>query len=249
MKHWQINPDFDSPELRQYINQLPQSFERDGKVIYHGRNTLKATKIGDRELIVKRFHRYSVMRALLNLFHPSKAAKAYYYGRQFLLCGINTPIPVASVEVRNAGMLSDTYFISTPLYAPDMRTLRNRDFDVDEVEALAKFLYEVHERGILHGDLNLTNILRVDSSATDPVRRYALIDTNRSRIMSKGHQISLAARTKNLVRVSHRRDLLRTLLKSYPLPLSCRYLFRELFVMEKRKDFWHALAKKVGLRK
>lgn len=243
----QVNPKYDTRELREFLSQLPKAFEQDGTVIYSGRNTLKSFCINGQELIVKRYHPLSPIRSLLYLGHSSKGARAYEYGLEFMHRGIQTPEPVAYVDVHSAPfqtILRESYFISLPLYAPDMTCLRRPGFDCAETERLSQFVYKLQQRGILHGDLNLTNILLVDNEAREPLHRYALIDTNRTYLLTVGQEPTLNQRAANLMRLTHRRDLLRQILRTFPactdtdLP---RLTFRLLLRMEARKRVLHRI--------
>lgn len=235
-----------SPQLSAFISALPASFETGGRVIYTGRNTLKSFRIDGRELIVKRYRRLSFARSLLYLGRTSKARRAYEYAHEYLRRGIRTPEPLAYIDLRRGPLLHDSYFISLPLYAPDLTTLRRPDYDSHEVALLSRFVYELQQRGLLHGDLNLTNILLADATACDPLRRYAVIDLNRSRILPSGKLPTLSQRSTNLMRLTHRRDLLRAILRSFPqLPAHNTRLitqtFRQLFRLEARKRFLHRI--------
>lgn len=239
-----INKEFDSPELQEFLHNLPEAFAHGGKCIYKGRNTLKSFRIGNNEFVVKEFKSLSRLRALLYLGRTSKAERAYRYGLEILNRGIITPSPVAALDIHRGPLLHRSYFISKPLYAPDMTFIRKAHFPEAEARTLARFLFQMQQRGILHGDMNLTNILLYNAAADNPLQRYAIIDTNRSTILRPGKQPTLRQRAANLMRVTHRRDLLRYILLNIPSP-SPRILttltFRNLLRMEARKRLLHRL--------
>ncbi len=248
-----VNPEFSSPALEKFINGLPDSFDNAGKELYNGRNIVKSFVINGQELIVKRFKKLSFFRALLYLGRTSKATRAYRYGLEILKRGVITPEPVAVINKRHGILLHDSYFISLPLHRPDMTFIRNKDFDRHEAKMLAAFVYELQQRGILHGDMNMTNILLADSNAVNPLERYAIIDTNRSVILPQGKQPTIRQRAKNLMRLTHRRDLMRAVLSSFPLPSPhnslvtnptnslVRITFLSLFRQEHHKRILHRL--------
>ena len=243
----QVNPKYDTPELREFLAHLPEAFEQGGSVIYSGRNTLKSFRIGGRELIVKRFRPLSPARSLLYVGHSSKGERAYEYGLEFLRRGILTPEPAAYVDFRSGpfrALLRESYFISLPLYAPDLTCLRRPGFDCAEADMLSRFVYELQQRGILHGDLNLTNILLTDSQAQEPLHRYALIDTNRTHLLPDGKTPTLNQRAANLMRLTHRRDLMHQILRTFPAGTDTglvRLTFRRLLRMEARKRLIHRI--------
>lgn len=238
-----VNPKFASDQLTDFINRLPDSFANAGTQIYKGRNTVKCFLIDGNELIVKKFHPLSTVRALLYLFRTSKATRAYRYGLEILRRGIQTPQPVAVINCRRGFMLHDSYFISLPTHRPDLTFLRQKDFDSSEAKSLSEFVYQLQQRGVLHGDLNLTNILLADKDAVDPLRRYIIIDTNRSIILPPGKKPSIRRRAQNIMRLTHRRDLQRTILDAFPLHSDTlfRLTFRMLFRQEARKRFLHRI--------
>lgn len=246
MTHTVVNPVCDTPHLRRFLAELPGSFQNGGDVIYCGRNTVKRFSIGDREYIVKRFRKLSLVRSMLYIARSSKACRAYGYGLEFRRRGVMTPEPVAAVDICRGFLLYDSYFISMPMYARDMTFLRCAGHDIGEADMLARFLFSIQQQGILHGDLNLTNILLADADASDPLCRYALIDTNRSRILPAGVLPSMSQRAANLMRLTHRRDLLRSVLNHIPMPVRQRNrlilrTFRALLRQEARKRILHRI--------
>ena len=81
------------------------------------------------------------------------------------------------IEQRKNGLFLDGYFVSLNCsYPPLSELLRKRDFDRHPADELAAYMVELHKKGVLHGDLNLTNILY----HTDKKGQYefTLIDTN-----------------------------------------------------------------------
>ena len=90
--------------------------------------------------------------------------------------------------------------------------LRNRqDFDRELGRAVMQHLVLMHSRGVLHGDLNLTNFLyRRDDDST---YHFMMIDINRSHFTDGMPTPRQCLR--NLVRLTHRRDLYEFLIHQY----------------------------------
>lgn len=219
-------------------------------MLYKGRNTVKSFHIAGTEVIVKQFKTLSAARAILYLPRSSKARRAYLYGLEFLKRNIITPEPVAVVEIYAGPLLKYSYFLSTPLNAPDLTFMRAKDFNDEDVYDLARYIYNVQQKGVLHGDLNLSNILLADKSATDVMKKYALIDNNRSIILKPGKTPDIRQRIACIMRVTHRRDLLRKFTDDFfmimnldkPVRDKCRKeVFRLLLRREARKRFFHSL--------
>lgn len=239
-----IAPDLRNSPESDLAGSLPQSFAL-GKEIYSGRNSVRVFPAGDKNVVVKKYARCGFLKALGYLFHSGKARRAYKYGIIMLERGILTPLPIAYVETRRGPLIVDSYFVSEADFSPSLVFMRQRDFDPELADRLALYLLRLHQAGILHGDLNLTNIL------LRPDGNFVLIDTNRSKIFPTGKFPSRRRRLANIIRVTHRRDLLRRILLTYARAACepdsdafCRDGLRFLLRMEARKRFLHSFRKK-----
>lgn len=196
-----------NPEYRLYagfVESLPRRFDTDGETVYEGRNMVKIFVEKGQKLVVKRYKRPMLHQRIDYTFiRKSKARRAYDYGLRFLECGIDTPEPVACVEEHKFGLFRTGYFVSTYCGDPDLRILREEPKD-DLIEAFAHLVMAMHEKGILHGDLNLSNILYREDWAELCGYHFTVIDTNRSRFVGvpTKHQC-----LHNMVRISHNREL------------------------------------------
>ena len=81
----------------------------------------------------------------------------------------------------------------------------------DAAEAFAAFLAEMHSKGFMHGDANLSNILF--NKTPDGAFKFSVIDTNRSKWLKREPTVS--ERVDNLMRVSHNRRLLQDVGRRY----------------------------------
>lgn len=211
-KRIKINPAYDS--LKDYIVALPSLFEEEGATIYSGRNTIKRLLAPNGEiLVVKRFGRLSLFRRLIySTIARSKARRAFENGNSFLSLGFDTPQPVAYIEIYSRGLLKDAYFVSLKSdYSPMFEALvESERFDNELADDVAMLMAQLHAAGAIHGDPNLNNILyhRDDDGRV----KMTLIDTNRSRF---GNRLSTRRCLRNLMRVSHRRDLMRQIVGRY----------------------------------
>ena len=100
-------------QMRPYVEQLPDIFDRQGEEIYHLRNTIKVFQAPNGMLInVKRFHVPALPNRLvysLGVRKP-KGRRAFVYPDMLLSHGIRTPEPVALIEERGLWQLvNDTY--------------------------------------------------------------------------------------------------------------------------------------------
>ena len=197
-----------------FINSIPSVFDTEGTLIYEERNVVKRFDAPDgTPLIVKRFKFPNpVQRFAYSFYRPSKARRAYEYALRLIELGIDTPTPIAYIEEKRNGLFTYGYFMSAENNNPDCRLLRNDPhFDNDRLARdLMAFIASLHEKGVLHGDTNLSNFLyekRGDNY------HFAVIDINRSKFVSPPPTQEQCLR--NLVRITHIVSLLKYLVGIY----------------------------------
>ena len=204
-----IHPDYRN--LTDFIRQLPATFYQTGELLYQGRNIVKRYEIDGLKIVVKRYkHPNIYQRIAYTFFKSSKTERAYRYAALLRSKGIDSPHEVAYIESKRHGLFTTGFFISLNCdYPPTSIPLSADEFDRPLANALTQFLVELHEKGILHGDLNLTNILyHMDESGH---YRFTLIDTNRTVFKRPTPDECLD----NLKRLSHKRDLLFYIIAHY----------------------------------
>lgn len=206
------------------ISRIHENFEKDGVVIYDKRNTLKKFAFKDdngKELIavVKKYGRMNMFQKLCySTFFSSKARRAYEYALYFLEQGISTPTPVAYIEITENCLLSQCYLVTTECSLPSCSFLR---YEQDEwaiepvekdgfVDSLAEFIVSVHDKGVLHGDMNLSNILYERNASGG--WRFSLIDINRTKFCSNP---SKEKRLNNMMRLTHDRQVSIEIVSAY----------------------------------
>lgn len=194
-----------------FIRQLPQTFGQEGELLYDNRNKVKRYRVNGEELVVKKYKQPNIIqRIVYTFFRKSKAERAYLFAAMLRKKGFDTPHEVAYIEQKKNGLFLNGYFVSQNCtYPPLSGLLRKRDFDKHPADGLAAYLAELHQKGVLHGDLNLTNILyHTDDKGN---YRFTLIDTNRSKFKSPTQQECL----ENLKRLTHNKALLRYVVMQY----------------------------------
>lgn len=204
-----ISPDFAAH--KEFIMNLPKAFSCSGETLYEGRNVVKAFSSNGVQLVVKRFKRPNIVQAVTyTFFKKSKAERAYLFGRMIRERGFNTPKEVAFIEIKRNGLLQDSYFVATSCTLPPLsKLIRRPDFDRNVAAQLGRYVAELHEKGVLHGDLNLSNILY--DRASDGSCTFWLIDTNRSVFKQPTRNDCL----ENLKRLTHERPLLEHIVRNY----------------------------------
>ena len=154
-----VNPSYQ--HLQDFANQIPACFDSEGTLLYRKRNVVKLYEAEGVQVVVKRymvpmFHQ----RVDYTFIRPSKAKRAYLFALRLLEMGIETPTPIAYIEVKRYGLFRQGYFLST------YTTHRSLKESIDQLhpgnalfESYVRFLVEMHDKGFLHGDQNLSNIL------------------------------------------------------------------------------------------
>lgn len=194
--------------LLYFLNNFSvEYFESNGKTIFKGRNIVKEFKLSPAmTIIVKSFKPLNIFKSIIYALIQSKAKRAFLKSEKLLSIGIDTPKPIAAIQTGKFFLPLRCFYISLPNFSDNLVTqLRKKDFNVDIANKLVSFLVKMHQNGMVHGDLNLTNILYDGHN-------FSLIDTNRSKSIkniNKSHII------RDLSRITHRRDLLRFIANTY----------------------------------
>ena len=163
------------------LEKLPADFDCRGQLLYHGRNDVRLIEADGQKLVVKRFKRHDIVkRVVYTFFRKSKARRAFENGQQLMARGFLTPRPVAYMEERTAGTISQVYYVCAYTHAEAIRPrlIEQEPFDEALATAYARFVATLHEAGVLHRDLNPTNVLYREQEGD---YRFELIDINRMR--------------------------------------------------------------------
>lgn len=260
--------------LTSFIYDLPRFFESEGTLLYKGRNVVKQYQVDGINLVVKKYkHPNIIQRIAYTYFKRSKTARAYDYAALLREKGIDTPHEVAYIETFKKGLFTTGYFISLYYsYPPTSVQLDVEEFNLkfsnpllgnvattypaDETKGfnypladrLAAYFVELHTKGILHGDLNLSNILYYTEE--NGSYHFCVIDTNRSIFKQPTPDECL----ENLKRTTHRRDVLIYLVSRYAelrqwSPKECTdKIVRQLDLFEKRNRLKHKFQDWLRLR-
>lgn len=217
-----INPSYKNDNaLIAFINNLPDSFEDKGDLLWNGRNkiktfelTTKDTEGNTEKMVVKRFKKPNLIQKLGYIFRSHKARKAFENGMEMKHRDIDTPEPIAFVEKRKGLFLTDAYYICQELKdnTEIIKAFEKEEWDKNIAKALAHFFAKLHKRGILHHDLNNTNIL---FTKKDKDYHFTLIDINRVTFYNSIEDIPMRMRIENMTRFSGRYDLFLFIAKEY----------------------------------
>lgn len=202
--------------LKKEIQDTPLLFDStEGKSVYEGRNSIRNFVLQGTPVTIKRFKRVNFAQQIAyTFFRSTKAERAYRYAHLFRERGIDTPQEIAYVEEYTNGLFTTGYFISTTCPDPPAfpALVPKQDFDRQLAADLIGCIFNMHDKGIVHGDLNLGNFL-FRKRPEDGHFAFTVIDTNRSKFYDSfpGKEICL----KNLSTLTHRRDLFEFMLRTY----------------------------------
>lgn len=190
--------------LTPFVRSLASSgvFSGHGTMIHDGRNTVRLFEIDGQRLAVKRYGHISLLNRLLYGFlRKSKAERAYRHAIRLRQLGVGTPEEVAFLEVRRHCLLDTCYFVARYSDYKPLQPVTELDIQRPEVaavlDALADFLFRMHNAGVLHKDLNIGNILYRGDRCSGYA--FQVIDTNRMRFY---RSLSMRRRLDNLRRLS-----------------------------------------------
>ena len=147
-------------------------------------------------------------------FRKHKAHKAYCNALELVRRGVATPNPIAFVEQRKGLWLTDAYYIceATNLKSIEGEVDRD-DWNRKLATAFGQFVAVLHSKGVLHHDLNDTNVLfDTDSEGS---YRFEVIDINRMKFYDRGDDIPEKECVENLTRFTGRIDLFEYVIRAY----------------------------------
>lgn len=191
-------------------------FELEGILLYDvGRNVIKRFQWEGEDLVIKRFgHITFFNRLMYSTVRKSKAMRAYKNASRLRAMGISTPEEIAVIEIFSHGILTESYFVSAYTSNSSLSYLWEFTYEKKEwfplLDSLVAWIAEIHDKGILHQDLNVGNILYQEQH--DGSINFQLIDINRMQFRTN---LSVEERLKELSRLSTNLDLHLYLLRKY----------------------------------
>lgn len=227
-------PDILSALLTEIIEE---GIKDDASLIHSGRNKIWRKEISGMTIAIK-IYGYSPLKSIIYSIRKTKARRAFENARTLIARGIATPFPLAFVEKRGfINRLTGSMYIS--MYEETEPLEKYIDYgDRLVLDEFARFTALLHSKGILHHDLNATNV-RV--TVKDTKVTFSLIDINRMKFASKAVSFSLQEKLENLTRFSNfdtsYRHFITTYIKCSNLPTEIIKTALEIKKNHDRK--WH----------
>lgn len=173
-----IHPDY--IHLKENIECIPSGNYMTDRVFCDNRNKVELVTLKGESYVIKKFKKPNWFnRFVYTYFRKSKARRAYEHAGTLLNVGIETPKPVAYIEIRKYGLFDTGYFISEYIAFPLLNEVVN--LSPEQQQAVKKdflfFTAHLHQRKIIHKDYNAGNIMFYKGA--DDNYRFVLIDINR----------------------------------------------------------------------
>ena len=247
-QHIVINPKYS--HLKAFIYSLPQRFDQEGETLNDDRNVIKRYIVDDYAIVAKRYKKPNfVQRVTYSFFRKGKAERAYLYGNELLKRGFETPESIAYIEHRKNGLLDYSFYLclndSTPAIRQEIKDVVEPNLTA--LNDFANFVYELHKRGILHHDLNCSNVLYKPDGKGHYT--FSLIDNNRMYFYEDNTMPPLKECLMNLTRFTDDMKIFNIVAEDYcnARGLGKDIVERLVAIKNKRDIRWHR--KKALLRK
>ena len=201
-------------QLAAKLKDVLQNFPSRGEYITKGeRNEIKMVQLGGYSLNIKKFRTPNPFQSLVYRFaRKSKAQRSYEYALKLQDLGINTPSPVAYLEIFSGG-LKQSFYVSEHLdYDFDFRELiHNPGFKKrnEVLKQFTKFTFKLHENGVNFLDHSPGNTLIVETAKNR--YNFYLIDLNRMRF----EQMDFEKRMHNFRRLWLSKTMIKVIAEEY----------------------------------
>ncbi|QZE14819.1 lipopolysaccharide kinase InaA family protein [Halosquirtibacter laminarini] len=183
-KKVEVSPYFN--EYKEWLEALDANFDKEGELIYSGRNNVKKFNQGKVCLNVKSFKTPNMVNKFVyGHLRDSKAKRSYDYATRLLSYGVATPTPIGYVEIYKNGLFFKSYYISIQ-HVYDFTIREVLEYHVSNREAIMSqfidYTFEkIHKNGVFHLDYSPGNILI--NMKEDGMFDFSLIDLNRMKFM------------------------------------------------------------------
>ena len=208
----EINPAYE--HMRDFVVALPERFEHEGTLIYDDRNIIKKFDVAGETVVVKRYRRpLFVQRVAYTWFRKGKARRAFHNAARLIQLGVSTPVNIAYLETRSNGLLEYGYLVTGVDDNPPIRDRLEgpKPFDRRLAEAFAGYAVQLHGKGVLHDDLNCSNVQFDDRGGEG--FSFSVIDINRMHFTEGWPPLEECL--ENITRFTYKEDLFDLVARTY----------------------------------
>lgn len=199
-------PGFES--WRGEMASLPQLIsEGKGTLLFGGRNKVWLFVHAGHRYVAKQYRRLGWAKAVVYTFlRENKARRAFENAVLLTRKGFDTPQPIALIEQKRHGLYRDLYYVSAYTDWPPIRKPLTEDkpFDRQMAADFARFVASLHQKGIIHKDLNNTNVLYHRDGEH---YQFMLIDINRMSFTRDGSAAPVDKCLENLTLFANRGEM------------------------------------------
>lgn len=204
--------------MRPFIEQLPRTFRaEEGELMKKGRNIIRRLEFEGHSYVVKSYKKPALINAYIyGLCRSSKAQRSYENAQWLLSHGLGSPEPVAWMDIKQGGRLTESYFVSrmsecnASLFNLYEATLQNRNATTDDtalLQAIARTTAKMHHYGCIHLDYSCGNILYKMPQKEGEAIRLEFVDLNRMRFRHVGEKEGLRNAYDRLLLTDAQRDI------------------------------------------
>lgn len=235
-----INPKYQQLEV--FIKKLPFTFDESGDITYSARNTIKTFDTEDYKINVKSFKKPIFINQIAYVtVRQSKAKRSYENARKLVEKGFATPDPIAYIEQKELGLLTNSFYISVDEEFDGMlRELRTGTVECHKelLRQFALYTASLHEKQVLHLDFSPGNILY---KLNNGVYTFYLVDLNR---MQFDKPIDIETACSGFRRLWGSDDMIRYIVEIYAEERNLDVEICLDKVFKYRKEFWDVFMKR-----
>lgn len=183
-ENFTVHPNFS--HLATKLRDALHNFSKNPDYVTKGeRNVIKKVRIENRTFNIKKFKTPNAFQSLVYQFlRKSKAKRSFEYASKLIGLGINTPFPVAYLELFSSGLKESFYVSEHVNYDFDFRELIHKPQFPNREEILkqfTQFTFKLHENNVNFLDHSPGNTLIIDKGENNYKYEFYLIDLNRMR--------------------------------------------------------------------
>ncbi|MCZ6837083.1 MAG: hypothetical protein O7G85_15000 [Planctomycetota bacterium] len=149
----------------------PDLLISEGTMLKDGdRSTVVRHDAKDRSYTIKRYKAMGLGHTITHGVLRTRASWSWINGRRVIASGLNTPRPLACLEIRLGPLRGRSFFVSDYIEGEILLDLvRDGGLDRARLESLATVMGEIWktlgQKGLSHGDMKATNFIAMDDNS------------------------------------------------------------------------------------